>query len=882
MDIFYTAMENTMAHKILNLNQTQIYDKTVLEKTFSGCRSALEIDEIFKEKRRRIIFTCSPSYCLENTGEHMTGRMECDAYVYEVTPGNACRLMMSQMSAVFENTHGTANICEFRWKVLQTMEPWVYSEESADLANISVITPEQCDCLKTLGSRDYGEIRDEAVRQWDQLWLQEITASGRQLYGPGGLPENIEKPLVGLTSFVAADLLDSSNFMSAQDGCRARAAFTAEVFGIGNNSSHGSVVARCFYLTEYEMEKSKDQWIIRNTTIRPLLRLPDTPYEQGKRYDKISVDIVPWILDNQRPSGKFTEDSYAVENIIHSWVYACRQGQLCRFYETYMKHEEFTPTMLIRSQGAKTARLVGEKEILGKLSGMDANYHPGMLTYHCATTPLIRISEDGTRATGTWFDHSATNLSNGDINQRRIPYMVFVARYRHEFRKIAGKWYLTDFFWEPLISLADWMWDRDKDDAQRNETVQGPQIIKDESSPTGYYVKFHYKDPKAGNIGIIGDWMFSDIHHSSRWKSAATWPHQWKPGDFPHALLGLKKTPEALTTGQSQTSIDPSKFEFDWDILKRGLYDMNKVGDEGDFELVLPLPSGIFNYRFVLDLPDGNPLKMVTVPDPANPPVTVGEKGQAFSQVYVPFDKERQIVDRSIELPLESGMGGTITSFEYTTAPEFDNGKVQYGAVYLPEGYDPHRSCPYPVLYLSHGGSGNAGDWPAQGGLKNIMDHLIREGHAQPMAVVVMDNEEFHWDNSGKCIPNLTRYLIPWAESHFNIGKDMKQRAFAGFSAGGFLAYEVMAGAAEMFHYIGVWSGGRRVELLPDPKANPCLQVHIGAGRYDDAFYSFGYKLEDLLGELGIPFTSFFPEGGHQWSVWRQLLEDFAGRVLWK
>lgn len=107
-------------------------------------------------------------------------------------------------------------------------------------------------------------------------------------------------------------------------------------------------------------------------------------------------------------------------------------------------------------------------------------------------------------------------------------------------------------------------------------------------------------------------------------------------------------------------------------------------------------------------------------------------------------------------------------------------------------------------------------------------------------------------------------------------------RAFAGFSAGGILAYEILASCPQLFNYIGVWSGGRRIDALPQKHKNPDIQVHIGAGRYDDAFYSFSYKLEDLLCELGISFTSYFPEGGHQWSVWRQLLEDFCKRVLWK
>ena len=117
--------------------------------------------------------------------------------------------------------------------------------------------------------------------------------------------------------------------------------------------------------------------------------------------------------------------------------------------------------------------------------------------------------------------------------------------------------------------------------------------------------------------------------------------------------------------------------------------------------------------------------------------------------------------------------GGRLEVFEYETAPSFGAGETQQGVIYLPESYDPALSCP--VMYLSHGGGDNAASWVNQGALKHIMDHLIAGGRTGPMAVVLMDNEAFHWDNFGKCIPNLTEYLIPgwkapmlWAESREN------------------------------------------------------------------------------------------------------------------
>src|SRR4029079_5748965 len=57
--------------------------------------------------------------------------------------------------------------------------------------------------------------------------------------------------------------------------------------------------------------------------------------------------------------------------------------------------------------------------------------------------------------------------------------------------------------------------------------------------------------------------------------------------------------------------------------------------------------------------------------------------------------------------------------------------------VYTPAGYDPHRSQPYPVLYLLHGLGDDAERWlTGGGGAANIFDNLIAEGKALPMVVV--------------------------------------------------------------------------------------------------------------------------------------------------
>jgi len=415
-------------------------------------------------------------------------------------------------------------------------------------------------------------------------------------------------------------------------------------------------------------------------------------------------------------------------------------------------------------------------------------------------------------------------------------------------------------------------------------------VFRSENSPTGYVVSFRFRAPDRSEVSVLGDWMFSDIHHSSRWDSGRYWPHQWQKEYFPHTLLGLKKTPHELKDGTAGENIEVSRFEFDWDILKLGLYEMEK-NEYGIFSCTIPLPSGVFNYRFVTDMPDGNPMKMVTVPDDCTLNVDVknnstvekdnlADMKREYSQIKIPYDPEKQTDNREAELGSRNGKRGSLRYVKYPTDENFGAGKYQTAGIYLPYEYDCTRKKPYSVLYLSHGGSDQVTSWMTQGAVPDMMDYLIENKMAEPMIIVTMDNEVFKWDNMGKCIPNLVGYLMPFVEKNYNAAGDAKGRSFAGMSAGGFLAFDVYESVGYLFGHIGIWSGGRRRTAEYSRPFLKKVKVHVGAGRYDDAFFSFGEPLENELSEWHLPFTSYTPDGGHQWSVWRKLFEDFVTRVL--
>ena len=411
------------------------------------------------------------------------------------------------------------------------------------------------------------------------------------------------------------------------------------------------------------------------------------------------------------------------------------------------------------------------------------------------------------------------------------------------------------------------------EEAFRN--LETTQVLESSDSPTGYVVSFRYKSSEYKTLSVIGDWMFSDKAHSSFENSGRYWPHQWKKEYFPHTLLGLKTTPKELKNGTKGEEIDVSKFEFDWEVLKLGMYEMKKDEETDIFSCTIPLPSGTYSYRFVIDIPDGNPLKMITITDPSRKGYAYKGEEIQYSQIRVPFSLKYQMDARMVELGCEQEKKGTVQYVEYPVKSEFGVGATQPAAVYLPKDYDENREKPYPVLYLSHGGSESLSTWLNQGSMPQIMDSLIAGKKIEPTVVVTMDNSIYQWNHKEKNIPNLVECLMPYIEEHYRIARRPDGRAFAGLSAGGFLAFDVFESVGYLFGNIGIWSGGRRFEV---DYTKPYLQnvhVHIGAGEYDDAYRAFAQPLEKELIENEIPYTMEIIPGAHQWSVWRKLLESF-------
>ncbi len=156
------------------------------------------------------------------------------------------------------------------------------------------------------------------------------------------------------------------------------------------------------------------------------------------------------------------------------------------------------------------------------------------------------------------------------------------------------------------------------------------------------------------------------------------------------------------------------------------------------------------------------------------------------------------------EMYAPCGQPGTLRRFYY------DYGEMRKDAlVYLPYGYQAD-AAPYPVLYLMHGGGGDANEFfggeDGRTALKNLLDNAIATGYVRPMIVVtptyMLEGVPGARRQIGEAVQLTHRFptelkeaLLPAIHAHFNAAEDRCMRAFGGFSMGGETTWSVLAQA---------------------------------------------------------------------------------------
>ena len=317
--------------------------------------------------------------------------------------------------------------------------------------------------------------------------------------------------------------------------------------------------------------------------------------------------------------------------------------------------------------------------------------------------------------------------------------------------------------------------------------------------------------------------------------------------------------------------------------------------DSGMYEVKIgPLPSDMYEYRFILD--------SALMLDPNNNAVT----------------RDGSIVENRLLIPGKLGdliaaqnvPHGNVTAVWYSS-PTI--GKERRMFVYTPPGYEKGKDK-YPVLYLLHGAGGDEEGWISRGRANYIIDNLIASKQAVPMIVVITNgnpdavsaplDKPLNTNTkelpgigsmaSGRFEESLVKDVVPYIEQNYRVIADADHRALSGFSMGGYQTQNITNNNPGMFNYIGVMSMGlfssfgnnnsnynkeKHVAQLKALMATKPKFYWIGIGKNDFLFGTVT-KLRELYDEIGFKYVYRESEGSHTWGVWRLYLTELAPKFF--
>ena len=274
------------------------------------------------------------------------------------------------------------------------------------------------------------------------------------------------------------------------------------------------------------------------------------------------------------------------------------------------------------------------------------------------------------------------------------------------------------------------------------------------------------------------------------------------------------------------------------------------------------LAPEIYDYQFNVD--------GLSTPDPSNAWIKEGLRPNA-SLIEVPANPPEFWEARDVP-------HGTVAM--HTFRPKA-SGTHRTFRVYTPPGYEKQPDARFPVLYLLHGSGDQDDGWSVVGRAHWIADNLLAEGKAKPM-LIVMPNGSYPREagRENDFETDLLEVIAPLVEAHYRVAPGAANHAMAGLSMGGFQTLDVGVRHMGDFAWLGVFSAGARDTYGETHgkflgKANEKLRLFwIGVGE-DDFLIQSEKKLEALLNERHVKFTSHVSKGGHTWSNWRHYLGDF-------
>lgn len=246
---------------------------------------------------------------------------------------------------------------------------------------------------------------------------------------------------------------------------------------------------------------------------------------------------------------------------------------------------------------------------------------------------------------------------------------------------------------------------------------------------------------------------------------------------------------------------------------------------------------------------------------------------------------------------------GEIVEVTYDSKTTGSTRKVN---IILPAGYSEEKQ--YPVLYLLHGIGGDHNEWK-NGQAGNVISNMIAAGEAEEM-IVVIPNVRARANDSGnpQDIYSLEHYkafdnfindlrddLMPFVEANYSVLTGKENTAIAGLSMGGRESLYIGFSMPETFGYIGAFcpapgilaytnfgvaeDGLLSEETFTLPEGSDNF-VMIVEGKSDDVVGVFPGIYHATLEENGVDHVYYKTEGGHDFTVWRHGLYNFAKNLF--
>ncbi|MBW4519410.1 MAG: esterase family protein [Scytolyngbya sp. HA4215-MV1] len=225
-----------------------------------------------------------------------------------------------------------------------------------------------------------------------------------------------------------------------------------------------------------------------------------------------------------------------------------------------------------------------------------------------------------------------------------------------------------------------------------------------------------------------------------------------------------------------------------------------------------------------------------------------------------------------------------------------------YGLV-LPPGYKQHSQQQYPVIFLLHGGHGNATDWNLKGNALPVIQQLYNTQRLPAAIFITPDGNDLRgsspfWDPQyingphGKVLTAIGDELVQVVKSRYRTKPSPQFWAIGGLSSGGWGAMNIglhrLQNFSILFSHSGYFTDKSGAENSPlayvhmlNSAQRASVSIYLDAGEGDKKYLTESRQFHQELDRLGIAnvFHSF--PGGHGlhgadvgWNYWHQHLAD--------